>query len=381
MTSMDRTSDVLIIGAGIVGSMLAYLLAQKGGSVRLLDRGQPGGEASGATAGLLTTVAEGSGKGPYLDLSVQGLTEMQEILPQLQAETGMDCWLESHPLYRVATNEQERDMMFSRYRELRDQGGGEEWREPEQLRREQPVFSPRLTGAIYSPKEYHVTPALLLKALLQSIRQRGGVVQENTKVINFLMEGRRVIGADTGGERYYADHVVLANGVWSPELLQLIGMDLPVIPLRGQLLGIALPSFQLPCLINTPRGYLVPKKDGHIVVGATQEKAGFAKEVTIAGISHLLKVLSTVPALVQARMDYTFVGLRPMSRDGMPLLGPLPGWEGLSVTTGHAQHGILLSGITGRMMTAYLNGEDPGGLWKHFQVQRVLQEKAETEGG
>lgn len=376
---MERTSDVLVIGAGIVGSMLAYLLACSGRSVRLLDRGRPGGEASGAKAGLLTTVAEGSGKGPYLDLSVQGLTEMQKIIQQLQDETGIDCWLECHPLYRIATNERERDMMFARYQELCEQGGLEEWLEPEQVRREQPFFSPRITGAMRSPKEYHVAPALLLKAVLQSARQRGVIVQENTAVTAFLTEGRRVIGVDTGTECYFADHVILANGAWSPELLKLVDIDLPVIPLRGQMLGISLPGFELPCLINTARGYLVPKRDGHIVVGATQENAGFAKEITIAGISHLLKVLSVVPALVQAKMNYTFVGLRPMSSDGMPLLGPLPGWEGLHVTTGHAQHGILLSGITGRMMTAYLNGEDPGELWQHFHVQRVLKRKAETE--
>lgn len=376
---MKRTSDVLIIGAGIVGSMLACLLAWSGRSVRLLDRGQSGGEASGARAGLLTTVAEGSGKGPYLDLSVQGLTEMKKVIQQVQDETGMDCRLEFHPLYRIATNEQERDMMFARCQELRDQGGAEEWLEPELLRREEPFFSPRIAGAMRSPKEYHVTPALLLKAMLQSARQRGVILQEHTAVTGFLTEGRRVIGVDTGTEHYFADHVILANGAWSPELLKRVDIDLPVTPLRGQMMSISLPEFELPCLINTPRGYLVPKKDGQIVVGATQEKAGFAKEITIGGISHLLKVLSVVPALVKARMNDTFVGLRPMSSDGMPLLGPLPEWEGLHVTTGHAQHGILLSGITGRMMTAYLNGEDPGALWPHFQVQRVLKGKAETE--
>jgi glycine oxidase len=376
---LERTSDVIVVGAGIVGSVLAYLLAHSGRSVRMLDRGLSGGEASGARAGLLTTVAEGSGKGPYLDLSVQGLAEMRTIIQQLEEETGIDCWLECHPLYRIATNEQERDMMFALYQERRQLGGQEEWLEPEQVRREQPLLSPRVTGAMRSPQEYHVTPGLLLKAVLQAARQRGVLVQENTAVTAFLTEGQRVIGVAAGMEHYYAEHVILANGAWSPELLKLVGIDLPVTPLRGQMLVVSLAGFALPCLINTARGYLVPKKDGRIVVGATQEHAGFAKEITVAGITHLLKVLSAVPALVQARIHDTFVGLRPMSSDGMPLIGPLPGWEGLHVATGHAQHGILLSGITGRMMTAYLNGEDPGELWRHFQVQRVLTCKAETE--
>jgi glycine oxidase len=369
---MERTSDIIVIGAGIVGAMLAYRLACEGRTVRLIDRGQPGGEASGAKAGLLTTVAEGSGKGPYLDLSVQGLVEIRKTIEELQAETGIDCWLERHPLYRVATNEQEREMMVDKWQGLREQGGMDEWLEAEDLFREQPVFSRRLTGAIRSREEYHVTPARLMEAVVAALHKCGVMLQTNTDIVSLLTEGQRVVGVESTHERYYADEVVLANGAWSPELLKPLGFALPVTPLRGQMIGISLPDFTLPCLINTARGYLVPKQDGHIVVGATQENAEFEKEITLLGLSHLLRVLSVIPELGPSKLCYTFVGLRPMSKDGMPLLGPLPGWEGIHVTTGHAQHGILLSGITAKMMSAALNGQDPGDLWSHFQVTRLF---------
>jgi glycine oxidase len=375
---MKKTSDILVVGAGVVGAMLTYHLAKQGCNVRLIERTQPGTEASGAYAGLLTTVAEGSGQGPYLELSKQALNTLLDTVDTLQEETGIDVGLEHHPLYRVATNAEERESLLHSINILKKQDSDTSWCEANDLLQESKLFSPRLFGAIRSNKEYHLTPSLLLKAIIKGIEQHDSIITTDARVTGLLKEGKRIVGVSTEYDHYFADQVVLASGSWTPELLKTLNLNLRVKPIAGQMLKISTPDLQLPFIVNTPRGYLVPKLfEQSVVIGATQEDKGFKKEITMAGITHLIRVMSTIPSLVHSSLHSTFVGLRPTSFDGMPLLGPVPDWEGLTLSTGHSQHGILLSDLTARMVSASLLGRDTGDLWQHFLVDRGLQSLTE----
>ncbi|HEX7734154.1 MAG TPA: FAD-dependent oxidoreductase [Ktedonobacteraceae bacterium] len=369
---MKTTSDVIIVGAGIVGCMLAYWLRKSGRSVLLFERGQPGQEASGAYAGLLSPAAEGHVEGPYASLSRQGLAALRETVAILQDETGLDAGLACAPLFRVATSKQEGEVLYQYWQKQRTLGGSATWLEASEVLAAEPAFSPRIIGAMRSPEEYHLMPRCLLPAVVAAGQLRGVRMLAGTAVSRLLTRGQRVIGVEAGGTIYQTEQVVLASGAWSPALLQPLGLELAVAPKRGQMLTIVCPDFPLAFIVNTAWGYLVPKSDRSIVVGATQEDAGFVKAVTMSGIAQLLRVLSVLPPLMHATLQQTFTGLRPMSADGMPLLGPVPGWEGLCVATGHSQHGILLSDITARMVTAHLNGENPGEHWADFQVARAL---------
>lgn len=369
---MNAGTDVIVVGGGVIGGMLTYWLARSGRTVRLLERGLPGQEASGAFAGLLTTSAEGSDEGPYLSLSRQALTTMRETVARLEAETGLDIGLVCSPLYRVATGEQERATLYAHWQRLQQRGERATWLEPGNLPGEAPALSSRITGAICSPEEYHLVPALLLDAALKSAQHLGATVQCHTEVHALLTQGDRIIGVEAEGTRYFAEHIILANGAWSPSLLRPLKLQLAVSPQKGQMLGLVCRDYSLSSIINTAWGYIVPKPDNTIVVGATREDSGFAKHITVAGMAHLLRAIAVLPPLMQSTIAYTFVGLRPLSRDGMPLLGPIPGWQGLHAATGHSQHGILLAAITAQMLTQYINGEDPGELWPAFQVARAL---------
>lgn len=367
------TTDTIIVGAGIIGSMLAYWLGKSGRSVRLLERNLPGQEASGSRAGLLTTIAEGNGSGAYLDLSRQGLQTLLETVHEVEQETGLDVGLVGMPLFRIANSAEEREVLHRFWQSQRDQGGKAEWLDQEALRAAIPGISTRVVGAIGSLKEYHLVPSQLLQALLTAAQQRYRVkLQTGVQVQRLLVKGQRVVAVEAGGQVYQADQIVLASGAWTPFLLRPLGLHLKVAPQKGQMLGLSPRKGSLSCMINTAWGYIVPKPDGSVVVGATQEDAGFDKEITPAGLAHLLRILSVLPSLMQSTLRYTFVGLRPRSEDGMPLLGTLANWDGIYIATGHSQHGFLLSDISARMLTAYLNGEEPGPLWPAFQVTRAV---------
>jgi glycine oxidase len=361
--------------------MLAYWLGRSGRSVRLLERGQPGQEASGAYAGLLTTIAEGSGDGPYLRLSQQGLLSLQETIGTLEEETGIDIGLVHGELVRVAASKEEGAKLHSYWQQQREQGSSSEWWLQETLRAREAAFSPRVEGAIYSAREYHVVPARLLQATLTAAQRYGVKLETEIAVTRLLTDGKRVIGVEeTTGRKYLAGQVVLASGAWTGILVKQLGVQLQLVPQRGQMLILAPHDFSLSFIVNTAWGYIVPKPDGTVVVGATQENVGFVKEVTAAGIAHLLRILTVLPPLMQCAIVQTFVGLRPVSVDGMPLLGPVPGWDGLFLATGHSQHGILLSDITARMLAAHLNGEDAGELWPAFQAKRAVSPLEAKEG-
>lgn len=370
---MDRQTDVIIVGAGIVGAMLAYHLAKSGRSVRLLEKASPGQEASGAFAGLLTTIAEGDEEGPYLALSQRGLQTSLETIQQLEEETGLNIGLQCVPLYRMATAPQEKEKMYHYWQWQQHQGGRGEWLDSQAIHALLPDSSPRLLGAIYSPSEYHVTTAVLIGALITAAKQHGAIIQTQSEVKHLITQGQHVTSVQVGEKIYEAHDIILAAGAWTPHLLKPLAIQLPVEPKKGQMLVLSYPDSSLSSIITAHSGYIVPKPDGTIIVGATYEDAGFAKDITVGGIAQLLRILSVFPSLMHSTIKCIFVGLRPMSPDGMPLLGPLHGWDNLLIATGHSQHGILLADITARMTTSYINGEDVGALWAAFQVNRVVR--------
>lgn len=373
---MNKRTDVIIIGAGIIGTMLAYHLAKSGRSVRLLEKTSPGQEASGAFAGLLTTIAEGDEAGPYLTLSQVSLQTSRETIQQVEEETGLTTGLQCVPLYRMASTSQEQEKLYQYWQRQQRQGGHDEWLDGPTLRARLPESSPRLLGAIYAPAEYHVTPALLINALLTAAKQHGVIIQPQSNVTRLLAQGQRITSVQVDEQIYEAQDTILAAGAWTPQLLQPLSVQLPVTPKKGQMLVLSCPDSSLSSIITAHAGYIVPKPDGTVVVGATYEDAGFNKEMTVGGLAQLLRILSAYPLLMRGTIRHFFAGLRPMSPDGMPLLGPLPSWDHLLIATGHSQHGILLADVTARLTTSYLNGEDVDALWTQFQVSRAVSTQA-----
>jgi glycine oxidase len=219
------------------------------------------------------------------------------------------------------------------------------------MRRLEPAAAHCIISAIRSPLERHIEPRLLVASLSAACRHQG-VQQSFGKVTGLESESDRVVAVQTDTARFSCKTLVIASGAWSELLGPWLGVDIPVKPLRGQILALG-PSKNplLQHTLYTHGAYLVPRRDGRVVAGATEESVGFETQTTAYGIAALLGgAESLVPALADQPLHSAWTGLRPLSADGLPLLGRVGGWENVHIATGHGRNGILLAPITGALM-------------------------------
>jgi glycine oxidase len=347
-------TDVIIVGGGAIGCAIAYYLTQAGVAVTILEREEIGAEASGASAGILASVDESLEPGPLLNLCVASLQLHSSLADALGQETGIDVEYRRSGLLRVALTDEDAKELRALV-ERHASWGLMEWVSPEALRGlEQPLAAAR--GGLFSPHLPQVNAHRLTQALAQAAVARGADLRQGVVVRGFVTNGSRVTGVRTSEGRVMAGHVVLAAGSWTAALGRRLGAALPVRPIRGQIL--AFPNFSRPVrhiLLGRDGGYLAPKANGFLFVGATVDDVGFRKNTTAKGLAGLRRMAVTlVPSLAYAEVASEWAGLRPGSPDGLPMLGAVPGWEGLSVASGHFRKGILLAPITGRLMAQWL---------------------------
>ena len=346
--------EVIIVGGGVIGCAIAYYLAQAGVQVTILERGEVGGEASGASAGLLAPLELSLESSSLLDLCLASLPLHPSLADTLREETGIDVEYQRSGILRVALSDEDADDL--RALVGRQQAGGVmEWVDAEALRHLEPRLA-AARGGVYSPQYHQVNAHRLTQALAQAAVARGAALRQGVVVTGFVTNGSRVMGVRTGEGRLMAEQVILAAGSWTAALGRRLGVTLPVKPMRGQML--AFPDFSSPLrhiLLGKNGGYLAPKANGFLFVGSTVEDVGFRKNTTAKGLAGLRRMAAAlVPSLAYAEVASDWAGLRPGSPDGLPILGPVPGWEGLSVASGHFRKGILLAPITGRLMAQRL---------------------------
>jgi len=339
-------ADVIIVGGGVIGCAIAYHLASAGVSVTLFERHEVAGEASGAAAGMLAPLSESPRPGPFVELCLASLSLFPALADALREETGIDIEYLPSGILRVALSEDEERELRRRLEWQRSLGLPLEWVDGEALRRLEPRLAPA-RGALYSAQEHQVSAGRLTQALAQAAARRGAVLLQDTAVTGLLANGRRVTGVRTSSGRVSADQVVLAAGPWTGAFARRLGVPLPVRPVRGQMLALA--DFALPLrhIVWSEAAYLVPKANGFLFVGATVEDVGFRTSITVRGQRRLQRgACGLVPSLVHGEVASSWAGLR--------ILGPVAGWEGVSVAGGHYRNGILLAPITGRLMAQVL---------------------------
>jgi len=350
---MDRQgpADVIIVGGGVIGCSIAYYLAREGVKVTVLDKGEIGGEASRAAAGMLAPLAEVEEDGPFQDLGLASLRLFPHLAEALEQECGVDIEYLRSGILRVALTEGQAEHLKG-FAQRRPSPGLEiHWLEPDELRALEPGLSPGIRGALYSPEEHQVNADRLVQALSRAAAARGAVVRRDTRATGLVRRGMRVTGVRIPDGTLSAGHTVLAAGAWTAKVAQGIGVDLPVFPVRGQMIALPASRSALRHIVWGEEGYLVPKANGLIFAGATVERVGFRKNVTVRGLSGLKRMAgSLVPRLAGLDAVDAWAGFRPGSADGLPILGPVPGWEGLSVACGHFRNGILLAPITGQLI-------------------------------
>jgi glycine oxidase len=351
--------DVVIVGGGMIGASIAFHLAERGMQVMLLERGRAGGHASLASASMLHPQLEPEVPAALRDLGVASFALFPALVARLRDISGIDAQYQISGWLRVALEPASAPLLRARATEDAQRDYGLQFMDGREARDLEPALSPSVVFALYLPRGAQVYAPSLLTAYLQSAARLGASVRLGVEVRELLLGDHRVLGVRTAdGESISAGYTVVAGGAWTPQLTDVLGLAAPVYPMRGQILALQAVPAPLRRVVFGPGAYLAPKMNGSLVVGATYEDAGFDDRLTAAGLSSLLLAAQTiVPALADATFRTAWVGLRPASRDGLPILGEVPGWEGVALATGHTAEGVLLSPISGLLLAQMIQGE------------------------
>ena len=369
---MASTVDVAVVGGGVIGCSVAYHAARCGASVALFEAGRIASGASGAAAGMLAAQAEAHEPGPLLDLLLESRGMHRALGEELYEKTGLDSehvWVGT---MRVAADEEARERLQSSYLWQRERGLCARWLGGEEARELEPALSPRVLAALYLPEDGQVNSPWLVRALALAAELEGARVEEFARVDGLLMRGSHTVGVRTAEGETAAGSVVLAGGVWSAALAASIGASVPVFPVKGEILSVLPRKTLIRANVWEGRCYMVPKRDGRVMIGATEEPGSYDPRPTLGGVATLSSAaVELVPGVSGARFAEAWGGLRPGTPDGRPILGPVEGRDGLLLAVGHYRNGVLLAPITGQTIAALALGEPPSADVSPFHLQRL----------
>ncbi|KPI26027.1 glycine oxidase ThiO [Actinobacteria bacterium OV320] len=366
--SSPRTSDVLVIGGGIIGLVTAWRAAQRGFATAVVDPA-PGGGAALVAAGMLAAVTElHHGEQTLLGLNLAPARRYPEFVAELTELTGHDLGYGRCGTLAVALDSDDRAHLRELHALQQQSGLESEWLSGRECRRLEPLLAPGVRGGLRVDGDHQIDPRRLTAALVAAC-ERAGVAFHRVRAERLSVVGERAAGVVTpDGTALEAGQVVLAGGSLSGRLAG-VPQDVlpPVRPVKGQVLRLTVPSRYAPFLSRTVRAvvrgsqvYLVPRENGELVVGATSEELGWDTTVTAGGVYELLRdAHELVPGITELPLTETRAGLRPGSPDNAPLLGPTE-LAGLLLATGHYRNGVLLTPVTGDAMAhALATGELP----------------------
>ena len=364
---MTPTYDVVVIGGGAVGAACGRALAAGGRRVLVLEPGGDSGQAWRAAAGMLAPQIEADGSDPLLNLAVAAREYYTPLAASLLGSTGIDVSLWQDGIARVAADQGEAEELRSKVRSQQEQGYTADWLEREEVQSRWPWLGPS-AGALWASRDGALDPVQLVEALVADLQRLGGVIVRD-RALAIEQAGGRISAVVGEVGRYAAQDVVLAAGAWSGQL-EGIPRSVPVVPIRGQMAALPWPQGVGRAIVYHKDSYLLARGN-EAILGSTMENVGFKPEVTPGGIAGILAAtIALCPALVRARVRRTWAGLRPVTPDGLPIIGPEPRLPGLWYATGHGRNGILLAGITGVILRQMLDNEKSQFDVQDFSVSR-----------
>lgn len=363
-------SDVLIIGAGVVGCASALALAKSGLSVCVFERA-PSDGASWAAAGIIGPQIEAAAEGPMARLCLASRAMYPEFAAALVAATGIDVGLRRSGVLRVALSADERESIAREVAWQREAGFSVEELDGDEARALEPSLGAEIHGAVRFAEDGRVDPPSLMRALRIAASLAGARFLTGVAVRRVLVERDRACGVLLeDGTKVEGAWTVLAAGSWST-LIEGTGLALGAVrPARGQIVELTPSMPVIKHVVFGSDGYLSPRDDGRVLVGSTTEFVGYVPGVTARAVRDLLaSAIQLVPALGDAPVGRTWSGLRPHTRDELPLLG-----EGeigkLILATGHFRNGVLLAPLTGELVAALITGRQPAVDLSPFSAKR-----------
>ncbi len=372
---MNAISDVLIIGGGVVGLAIAIELKLRGATVSILSRDFHAA-ASHAAAGMLAPQAEAIPPGPMLDLCLRSRALYPDWTRKLEELTGLATGYWPCGILAPAYTQVEPD-------HCEDNGEWvKEWLDRDAINLYQPGLGSEVSGGWWYPEDAQVDNRALALALWTSAQSLGVDIRDGITVEAIQQQQRQVVGVQTSCGVFRAKHYVLTAGAWSNELL-----PVPVRPKKGQMLSVRVPEGnygeypdRLPPLARVlfaPDIYIVPRRNGLIVIGATSEEVGFTPHNTPTGIQSLLgRAIRLYPQLQHYPIQEFWWGFRPATPDELPILGSSP-CKNLTLATGHYRNGILLAPVTAILIADLISEQKSDPLLLHFNYSRFYQVRSQ----
>lgn len=353
---MARQQRVVIVGGGVIGLLTAFNLAAEVEQVILLDRSGVGQESSWAGGGIVSPLY------PWrYTPAVTALAHWsQDFYPQLGerlfAATGIDPEVHTTGLYWLDLDDETEALAWAK-REGRPLSSID----MSAVERAVPVLGKGYSRAIYMANVANVRNPRLVKSLKAALLALPNVsVHEQCEVHSFIREGEKILGVHSAQGEIRGDEVVLAAGAWSGELLGTLDVQLPVEPVKGQMILYKCDADFLPCMVLAKGRYAIPRRDGHILIGSTLEHEGFDKAPTHVALESLkASAVELIPALAGAEPVAHWAGLRPGSPEGIPYIGRVSGFEGLWLNCGHYRNGLVLAPASCQLFADVLLGREP----------------------
>lgn len=353
--------DVIVVGAGVPGLLTALELTSAGREVLVVDRIGPGAEATGASAGILSPLPPWHYPPAMQRLSRWSQARWPAFLSELQLHSDID--LGYHAPGMLVLDEDPASV------EAWAAASGEplRWLTPDALRAVEPLLAPPAEDAIFLPDVGHVHAGRLAQVLCDVLAERGGRCER--MVVEALQVSDNAVTGVRGGTRVEtAETVILAAGAWTPGLLKPLGLDLPVEPVKGQLLEYAAPSEPLRHVVLRDGRYLMPALAGGLIAGSTLEHSGFDKRTTEAARDEIAAAAARMaPELAQTTILGQWAGLRPGNHDGLPYLGPVDGVAGLFLCAG-----LYTNGICGALAAAQVVADTVLGRSEELDIAPYL---------
>ena len=359
--SAHRSTNILVIGAGVIGCAVACELARRGAAVGVLDDRLPAMGATQASAGMLAPFTEAKDRhDPFLDLAMRSLEMYDDFVARTEAAAGEPVGYQRTGTLEVASEAGHMAPLEHLAHRLQSRGVKLQLLDERATRREEPQLGRNVAGGMLIGSHGFVNAVGLTRALARAAAAHGACEIRDVRATRVSRRDGDLVVETTAGP-LTADAVVLAGGSWSGQL-EIDGVAKPPVrPVRGQLLHLAWRGVPLRRVLWGDGCYLVPWQDGTLLVGATMEEVGFEERTTAAGVRGLLDAAcALVPAASSAGFLSARAGLRPGSPDAMPILGPSAALPGLFYATGHFRNGVLLAPVTAQLVADAIDGRlDP----------------------